>query len=105
MKMVRAVVRPDQEQAVISALAKNGFPALTKWDVLGRGKQQGIQVGSQIYDELAKSMILIVVNDPQLESVVKTIMEAGSTGFPGDGKLFVTPVEAAYTIRTGKPEL
>lgn len=105
MKMVRAVVRPDQEQAIVAALAQNGFPALTKWDVLGRGKQRGIQVGSQMYDELAKTMILIVVDDHQIEPVVKTILEAGGTGFPGDGKLFVSPVEAAYTLRTGKPEL
>lgn len=105
MKMVRAVVRPDQEQPIVTALANNGFSALTKWDVLGRGKQRGIQVGSQMYDELAKTMILIVVDDHQVEPVVKTILEAGFTGFPGDGKLFVTPVEAAYTLRTGKPEL
>jgi len=105
MKMVRAVVRPEQEQAVVTALANNGFSALTKWDVLGRGKQRGIQVGSQMYDELAKTMILIVVDDHQVDLVVKTMMEAGFTGFPGDGKLFVSPVEAAYTLRTGKPEL
>ena len=105
MKMVRAVVRPEQEQAIITALAQNGFAALTKWDVLGRGKQRGIQVGSQMYDELAKSMILIVIDDHQLEPVIKTILEAGFTGFPGDGKLFVSPVEAAYTLRTGKAEL
>ena len=105
MKMVRAVVRPDQELAIVTALAQNGFSALTKWDVLGRGKQRGIQVGSQMYDELAKTMILIVVDDHQFEPVVKTILEAGFTGFPGDGKLFVTPVEAAYTLRTGKAEL
>ncbi len=105
MKMVRAVVRPEQEQAIITALANNGFSAMTKWDVLGRGKQRGIQVGSQMYDELAKIMILIVVEDQQIDPVIKTIIEAGFTGFPGDGKLFVTPVEAAYTLRTGKAEL
>ncbi len=34
MKMVRAVVRPEKESAVASALAKANFPSLTKWDVL-----------------------------------------------------------------------
>ena len=42
MKMIHAVVRPENETAVASALAKANFPALTKWDVVGRGKQQGI---------------------------------------------------------------
>ena len=105
MKMVRAIIRPEKESAVASALAKANFPALTKWDVLGRGKQQGIQVGGQLYDELSKSMVLIVVEDEQVESVTQTIKAAAFTNYPGDGKIFVTPVEAAHTIRTGQPEL
>ncbi len=105
MKMIRAVVRPEKESAVVTALARAKFPALTKWDVQGRGKQQGIQVGSQLYDELAKAMILIVVDDQQVDQVTQIIREAAFAGYPGDGKIFVTPVEAAYTIRTGKPEL
>ncbi len=105
MKMIRAVVRPEREWDVSSALAKNGFRALIKWDVLGRGNQQGIQVGSQMYDDLAKSMMLIVVEDQQVKAAVETIREAGYTGFPGDGKVFVTPVDEAYTVRTGKAEL
>jgi nitrogen regulatory protein PII 1 len=105
MKMLRAVVRPEREEVVGAALAKAGFPALTKWDVVGRGKQQGIQVGSHIYDELAKSLILIVVNDDQVEKVTQVIHDAAFSGYPGDGKVFVTDVETAYTIRTGKPEL
>jgi len=105
MKMVRAVVRPEKESAVVAALARSKFPGLTKWDVQGRGKQQGIQVGSQPYDELAKTMILIVVDDENVEQVVKIIRDTALTSYPGDGKIFVTPVESAYTIRTGKPEL
>jgi nitrogen regulatory protein PII 1 len=105
MKMVRAVIRPEKESDVASALAKANFPALTKWDVLGRGKQQGIQVGGQLYDELSKSMVLIVVEDDQVESVTQTIKEAAFTNYPGDGKVFITPVETAHTIRTGAPEV
>jgi len=105
MKMIRAVVRPEKESAVASALAKASFPALTKWDVTGRGKQQGVQMGSHVYDELAKLMILIVVEDNQVEKAVEVIREVAFTGYPGDGKIFVSPVETAYTIRTGKPEL
>ena len=105
MKMVRAIIRPDKESVVGSALAKANFPALTKWDVLGRGKQQGVQVGGRLYDELAKSMLLVVVEDDQVELVLRTIKEAAFTSYPGDGKIFVTPVETAYTIRTGQQGL
>lgn len=105
MKMIRAVVRPEREDAVSKALARASVPGLTKWDVVGRGKQQGIMVGSQLYDELAKTMILVVVEDDQLEEAIRVIQEAAFSGFPGDGRIFVTPVEAAYTIRTGQKKL
>ncbi len=105
MKMIRAIVRPEKETVVTTALAKANFPALTKWDVLGRGKQQGIQVGGQLYDELAKSMVMIVAEDDDVELVVSTIEEAAFTSYPGDDKIFITPVESAYTIRTGESGL
>jgi nitrogen regulatory protein PII 1 len=105
MKMVQALVRPEKEEAVSSALAAASFPALTKWDVVGRGKQRGIQVGDQVYDELAKSMIMVVVNDEDVDRVAAIISEAACSGFTGDGKIFVAPIDEAYTIRTGKPGL
>ena len=105
MKMIRAIIRPEKETVVTTALAKANFPALTKWDVLGRGKQQGIQVGGQLYDELAKSMMMIVAEDDDVELVVSTIEDAAFTSYPGDGKIFITPVESAYTIRTGESGL
>ncbi len=105
MKMIRAVVRPEKESVVTTALANASFPALTKWDVLGRGKQQGIQVGSKLYEDLPKSMILVVVEDEQAESAVGVIRNAAFTEYPGDGKIFVTAVESAHTIRTGKAQL
>ena len=105
MKMVRAIIRPEKEVAVAAALANEGFPAMTKWDVLGRGKQQGVQVGDHFYDELAKCMFMVVVEDDQVEAVSNAIQKAAYTGFPGDGRTFVTGVDAAYTLRTGESGL
>ncbi len=42
MKMVRAIVRPEKVEEVVDSLEKEGFIALTKIDVFGRGKQKGI---------------------------------------------------------------
>ncbi len=105
MKMVRAIIRPEKEVAVAAALASEGFPAMTKWDVLGRGKQQGVQVGDHFYDELAKCMFMVVVEDDQVEAVSNAIQKAAYTGFPGDGRTFVTGVDASYTLRTGESGL
>lgn len=105
MKMVRAFIRPEKEQEVVLALEGAGFPSLTRMPVFGRGKQKGLQVGPVHYDELPKTLIMMVVDDDDLDSVVGLIQEKAKTGFIGDGKLFVSPVDNAYTVRTGEAGL
>ncbi len=102
MKMIRAIVRPEKEEEVVKSLDNAGFPSLTKMDVLGRGKQKGIQVGSAVYDELAKSMIMVVVEDSMLDKALTAITDSARTGNYGDGKIFISPVENSITVRTGK---
>jgi nitrogen regulatory protein PII 1 len=101
MKMIRAIVRPETVDKVADALEAAGFVALTKLDVFGRGKQKGIRVGEMVYDNLSKTMLMIVVDDEKLETAVDVIEKSARTGKIGDGKIFVTSVEEAYTIRTG----
>jgi nitrogen regulatory protein PII 1 len=105
MKMIRAFIRPEKEQEVVLALEGAGFPSLTKMPVFGRGKQKGLQVGPVYYDELPKILIMMVVKTEDVDKVVKIIQDKARTGFIGDGKIFVSPVEAAYTIRTGEEGL
>lgn len=105
MKMIRAVIRPEREDSVLNQLEAAGFPAVTKMDVLGRGKQKGIQVGDTVYDELAKTMLILVVDDAKLSDAVEAIRQSAVTGNPGDGKIIVTPVDEVYTIRTGRTGL
>ncbi len=102
MKMVRAIIRPEMVDKVADSLELGGFLALTRMDVFGRGKQKGIKVGDVIYDNLPKTMLMIVVDDDSLAAAVKIIEESARTGNIGDGKIFVTPVEESYTIRTGE---
>lgn len=101
MKMVRAVVRPETADAVIDGLAEAGFVSLTKLNVFGRGKQKGMTVGATHYDEFPKVMILMVIEDSSVEEVTKIIKYKAYTGNFGDGKIFVTPVDDVYTVRTG----
>ncbi|MDR1385434.1 MAG: P-II family nitrogen regulator [Planctomycetaceae bacterium] len=101
MKMIKAVLRPDNIDAVADCLAEAGFVSATKINAFGRGKQKGITVGTIHYDELPKTILLIVVEDRQVDSVLKTIRENAYTGNFGDGKIFVSPVERVVTVRTG----
>ena len=102
MKMIRCIVRPEREEEVIDALESAGHIAFTKMDVFGRGRQRGVQIGATRYEELAKTMFLVVAEDAQLESVIEAFKLGARTGHPGDGKVFVTDVEETLTIRTGE---
>jgi nitrogen regulatory protein PII 1 len=108
MLLIRAIVRPEKAPVVMKALFENGFPAITKLQVYGRGKQRGLKVGDITYDELSKTLLMIVVNDGDKDAVVQTILESARTapkGQYGDGKIFITPVQEAWTISKGTKEL
>ena len=101
MVLVRAIIRQEKTSYILSKLVEAGFPATTELDVYGRGKQKGITVGSVTYDEIPKTMLLIVVEEKDEEKVSNLIMESARTGDNGnfgDGRIFVSDVKKAYTI-------
>ena len=107
MIMIRAIIRPEKTDEVLAALMDAGFPAVTKMDVYGRGKQRGMKIGEVTYDELPKELIFTVVREADKDYVVKVILQAARTGKKGafgDGKIFVSPVEEVYTVSSGLKE-
>ncbi|MHB8421285.1 MAG: P-II family nitrogen regulator [Leptospirales bacterium] len=104
MKLLRVLIRMERESAVVRSLESGGFYGLTKTMVMGRGQQQGIQVGDVSYDVLSKQMLLLAVSDVELEKAIRLIEQAAYTGHPGDGKIFVQEILECHTIRTGAQE-
>ena len=105
MKMIRAIIRPNKEEKVVEHLEKEGFYSMTKMNVFGRGKQKGIRVGTVCYDELPKVMLMMVVEEKDVSKAVNIIQNSARTGNIGDGKIFVSDVSEAYTVRTGESGL
>jgi len=105
MKMIRAMIRPDAADTVTQGLADAGFYSMTKFSAFGRGKQKGIVMGSVHYDELPKTMIMVVVEDKDVDEILKLIKYKAYTGNFGDGKVFISPVDDAFTVRTGEKGL
>ncbi|THB63122.1 MAG: P-II family nitrogen regulator [Spirochaetaceae bacterium] len=107
MIMIRSIVRPEKADKVMETLMAAGYPAVTKINVVGRGKQRGIKIGQVTYDEIPKELLMTVVRESDKEFVIKAVMEAarsGETGSFGDGKVFVSPVDEVYTISSGVKE-
>ena len=105
MKKIEAIIRPFKLEDVKIALVNAGVVGMTVSEVRGFGRQKG-QVeryrGSEFTEEfLQKLKLEIVVDDGRVETVVQAIQDAARTGEIGDGKIFISPVEAVIRIRTG----
>jgi len=105
IKMVMAMIRPDRLGEVKKQLAEAGAPSLTVTNVSGRGSQpakKGQWRGEEYTVDLHQKVKLeCVVADTPVDEVVEAIREGANTGEPGDGKIFVLPVDDALQVRTG----
>ena len=105
MRMVVAVIRPERLQCVKDALKEAGINGMTITHVTGRGEQSGLvftnRVGTFVVDEIEKVKVECVVDDCDEDVVVDTIRRSAETGSPGDGRIFVLPVERSVRIRSG----
>jgi nitrogen regulatory protein PII 2 len=49
-----------------------------------------------------KRLLTIIVEDAAAADVIAALIKVNQTGQPGDGKVFVSPIEEATRIRTGE---
>jgi len=108
LKKLEAVIRPEKLDQVKEALEQAGYHAMTVSEVRGRGEQRGVELqyrGSTVrIDLLPKVKIEIVADEKDVEKIAEIIMRTARTGKPGDGRIFIIPVEKAYRIRTGEQQ-
>lgn len=107
MKMLIAVIRPERLQCVKDALKDVGIMGMTIIHVTGHGEQMGLvfttRVGEFIVDEIEKIQLEIVLDDDKVQLAVDTIRSKAETGHPGDGRIFILPVEQSIRIRSEAP--
>ncbi len=106
MKLVTAVIKPHMVDQVKDALRAVGVQGITVTEVKGFGRQGG---HSETYrgaeykiDFTPKMKLEILVDTEDVSSVTAVIQTTAGTGQIGDGKIWVTPVEAVVRIRTGE---
>ncbi|WP_026212272.1 P-II family nitrogen regulator [Longispora albida] len=106
MKLVTAVIKPHQLDAVKEALASLGVAGLTVSEVQGYGRQKGhteVYRGAEYTVEFVpKIRIEVVIDEFDAGKVVDALVTAARTGRIGDGKVWVTPVEDVVRVRTGE---
>jgi nitrogen regulatory protein P-II 1 len=106
VKKVEAIIKPFKLDEVKEALNEIGVQGITVSEVKGFGRQKGhteLYRGAEyVVDFIPKIKLEIIVSDAILPQVVEVIEKAAKTGRIGDGKIFVTQVEAVVRIRTGE---
>ena len=109
MKLIVAYIQPHKLQDVKKSLYKAEVFKLSVTNAVGCGAQKGYHESYRGVDVevnlLKKVRLEIAVNEDFVERTVDAIIEGARTGNIGDGKIFISPVEEAYTISSGQKQL
>ena len=105
MKKIEAIIQPGKLDAVTDALKGIGVNGITFAEVRGYGRREvkveiyrGIE---QTQDMLPKVKLEMVVADDRVDELVCALRCAAKSGKAGDGRIFVSTIEAAIGIRNG----
>ena len=106
MKKIEAYIRHEAFDEIRDRLANMGLPSMTVSEVKGSGRQKGFTEsyrGAKTTIFLRPKLKLeMAVDDSDIERAVDVILELAHTGEPGDGKIFIIPIEDAIRVRTGE---
>ena len=105
MKKIEAIIRKTHFDSVKEAL----FAADINWFSYSEVKAIGQDREDRIYrgvmystDIISRIEITIICRDQFVEPAINAIMGAARTGQVGDGRIFVSPVDDTWSIRTGE---
>ncbi len=106
MKLITAIIKPHALDRVREALQAQGVQGMTVAECSGYGRQSGhteVYRGAEyVVDLVPKVRLEVVVEDEDAAHIVDVLVSAARTGKIGDGKVWVTPVEAVVRVRTGE---
>ncbi|WP_433264077.1 P-II family nitrogen regulator [Actinosynnema sp. CS-041913] len=106
MKLVTAIIKPFTLDDVKASLEQLGVLGMTVSEVQGYGRQKGhteVYRGAEYaVDFVPKLRVEVLIEDAAVDKVLDAVVEAARTGKIGDGKVWVTPVEAVVRVRTGE---
>ena len=107
MKLIIAVIQPEELPEIKEELLKKKIYKFTVSNAKGQGKEIPVQeVYRGISHEISllkKVRLEIALNDEFVEPAIESISKvAKKEGDKGRGKIFVLPIEQCVRIRTGE---
>lgn len=105
-KLITAIIKPFRLDEVKTALKEAGAAGITLTEVQGFGRQSGhteVYRGTEYtIDFVPKVRLELLVDAADVDRVVDAIVESARTGKIGDGKVWVSDLDAVIRIRTGE---
>lgn len=106
MKEIKAYIRPEIVERVVDALEEAGISGMTVIHVQALGAESDPE-RQKLSMELARKYshvvkLEIICADEEEPKFVELIRQQGHTGQRGDGMIFVSEVNQAVSIRTGR---
>jgi len=103
MKKIEAIIRTSKFEEVKDALHDIDIDFFSFWEATGVGNekksaQRSYRGGSTAF--IPRRLLTIVVRDQNLRKTVDCLLKVAFTGEIGDGKIFVSPIEESWRIRT-----
>lgn len=107
MKLITAIIQPNKLGAVREALIQAEITRITVSRCTGHGRAEEFDIyrGQEVEPPLIPKVRLdIACNDEFVKTAVDVILKVAKHGEGriGDGKIFVTPLEQCYRIRTNE---
>ena len=105
MKLIIAIIQPYRLEEVKKALYDADVHLITVSEVLGHGRQKGVDEfyrgAKETGNLLRKIRLEIAVNENFVKPTIDAIVKGARTGKIGDGKIFVLDLPRCIRIRTG----
>tara|TARA_R110001632_G_scaffold226124_2_gene359564 strand:+ start:1232 stop:1570 length:339 start_codon:yes stop_codon:yes gene_type:complete len=105
MKEIKAFVKPNRIQKIIEVLTDNGFKSMTLSQAEGTGafKAKGAKpsLDFHVTDSPVVKIELVCQNE-EAQAAIETIIANAKTDGPGDGIIYLSEIEDAFQIKTGK---
>ncbi len=109
MKRIEIHTKTEHTRPILNALKKVGVGGLTVAQVRGRGQTdipvvRGLRGSAKfVADFNTRNLIYTIVNDDQTEKVIQSILAAVQNDeTEAFGKIFITNIEDAVDLSTGK---
>ena len=105
MKEIKAFIKPNKLEKVVEALKDNGFESVTLSECEGTGAYKREDSAPSLKFHFTDSKMIkleLVCQNEDAHKACQIICENAATPYPADGIIYVSDINDAYRIKTGK---